>query len=298
MSTENESVVASLGLRDDPAPADGEGTGTGAASAPSGRNFEEEASIKGWVPQDQFSGDPSKWVDAETFVKRGERFTNNLQREVEALKRQVANFEGTKKQFQKHFEEVVARKNAEIDAAIREARLQRAAALREGEDEAVLALEDRIEDLRTQKQETSKAVEDGQHLDPAATDPTSNPILQEWIEDGNEWFNDDPALRDYALQIGEAMNKAGNKLRGRPFLDAVAKEMRTHFPRKFAKHSPQGAQDSRVNTGSRSSAPTPSAHGRSKADLPEEDRRLMEQGIREGWFKDEKTFLDSYFGRP
>ena len=33
--------------------------------------IEQEAITLGWVPQDQFKGDPAKWTDAETFVARG-----------------------------------------------------------------------------------------------------------------------------------------------------------------------------------------------------------------------------------
>lgn len=298
MSDSAENVVAGLGLRDDPAPVESQGQGEGQGQAPSsgGRDYEAEAASKGWRPKDEFSADPSKWVDAKTFVERGERFASNLQKEVETLKRQVASFEGTKKQFREYFEEVVAKKNAEIDANVRELRLQRTAAMRDGEDEAVLALEDRIESLRAQKQELKEAPAQG--LDPAATDPTTNPILNEWVEDGNDWFNADPTLRAYALQIGDAMVNSGTKLRGRPFLDSVSDQMRAHFPRKFAKLTESSAPtDSRVNSGGRQTA-AGNAGGRTKADLPAADRQLMEQGVREGWFKDEKSFLDSYFSRP
>ena len=34
--------------------------------------LEDRAAQMGWVPVDKFRGDPAHWVDAETFVKKGE----------------------------------------------------------------------------------------------------------------------------------------------------------------------------------------------------------------------------------
>src|SRR5260370_13868990 len=68
--------------------------------APS-NDYESEASRQGWVPRDKYRGDAAKWVDAKTFVERGERFASHLQREVASLKQKLEDFEGTKAAFVK-----------------------------------------------------------------------------------------------------------------------------------------------------------------------------------------------------
>jgi hypothetical protein len=37
-----------------------------------GMNVEVQARELGWSPKEEFKGDPERWIDAETFVKRGE----------------------------------------------------------------------------------------------------------------------------------------------------------------------------------------------------------------------------------
>ena len=54
--------------------------------------IEEQALTLNWTPQDEFKGNPDKWVDAETFVKRHNiKQSNNheLKAEVDSLKSQV-----------------------------------------------------------------------------------------------------------------------------------------------------------------------------------------------------------------
>lgn len=250
-----------------------------------------EAGSKGWVPKALYKGDPAKWVDAKTFLQRGEKFNINLQKEVAAMRKQLADFEGTRKAFVKFHEETLAAKDAEFAAAIKELRLQRVEALRDGEDEHVLKLEDQIDTVKAHqaalKKEATTPV--------AAATPQASPVLAEWVEDGNSWFESDPKLRDYAVAIGDAMVENGEKLRGRAFLDLVAKQVQADFPRKFRQAA--GARPAGVEgSASGSLAATASVGGKSERDLPKEDRALMNQFISEGWTTKEK-FLATYFAK-
>jgi hypothetical protein len=249
---------------------------------------ETEASRKGWVPKDQYKGDPSKWVDAKTFNERGERFTKNLQRELELMKRKFAEFEGTKQAFVKFHEETIARKDQEIKDAIQALRVQRVEATASGDADLVVQIEDRIDVLKEQQKEVKKLPEE-QKREPGPN--PEDPVLLEWIDDGNQWFHDDPKLRDYAIQVGEEMIKDGETARGRKFLDKVAARMAEDFPRKFTKREPQ-----RVTGGveSGSSAAGRGSAGKTERDLPPEDRALMRQFIEAGYTTKEK-FLANYF---
>lgn len=277
-------------------------------------DFEEQASRKGWVPKDKFTGPADKWVDAKTFVQRGERFTKNLVREVEQLKAQIAQFEGTRKAFVKFHEETIAAKDKELKETIRQLKVQRSAAIREGDDDTSVDLEERIEAVEQQRKEIkalpAETPEGEESADgkPEAKGPDANdPVLKEWIEDGNAWFDKDETLRAYAVEVGNALIKEGTKVRGRPFLDLVAAKMRENFPRKFKQYdaeaaagngeppagrrgTAEGSDDS--STGAKSGA----VNGKTERDLPAEDLKLMRQFIKEGWMTKEK-FLASYFSR-
>ena len=258
---------------------------------------EHEAGRKGWVPRDQYKGDSTKWVDAKTFLERGERFTSNLQREITDLKDKVASFEGTKAAFTKFHDEAMTRKNAEIKEAISSLRIQRSAAIRDGEDEEAIELEDRIELLREQQVELKKPVvqEATPEAKPAevTTAPQTQVVLDEWIEDGNQWFNAEPKLRDYAIAIGDNMMKNGETARGRKFLDKVTEVMKQEFPRRFRKQAGDTPRTPNQVEGADTNHKGANT-GKSEKDLPEADRALMKQFITEGWTTKEK-FLTSYF---
>lgn len=256
---------------------------------------EDEASRKGWVPKDKYRGDPAKWVDAKTFNARGERFATNLQREVESLKAKLESFEGTKAAFVKFHEDQMAKKDTEIEEAISALRVQRTQAIREGEDELAVQLEDRIDLLKDQQKEV-KALPVVPETPKDKIDPQlDNPLVIEWIEDGNQWFKDEPKLRDYALALGEDLIKNGETLRGRKFLDKVAGLMAEEFPRKFKQSQPAAGRNTTVESASGGRSTTV-AGGKTERDLPPEDRALMKQFIAEGWTTKEK-FLASYWSR-
>lgn len=260
---------------------------------------ETAARHKGWLPKDEYQGDPAKWVDAKTFIDRGNKFNKNLQREVEQLKRKLEDFEGTKAAFRKFHEDTLAKKDAELQAAINALRVQRSQATMDGDHETAIALEDRIDELRAERKAV-KAVEVEQT--PPAVAP-SNPaglhveVLNEWIDDGNTWFREDPKLQAYAVSVGEDLIKSGEPLRGRRFLDKVAEIVAEDFPRKFKQRSAATPTSPVAPAGSPSrSVPSAGSRAKTEADLPPEDLKLMRQFIKEGWTTKEK-FLAGYFGR-
>ena len=251
------------------------------------------AGAKGWVPKNLYKGEASKWVDAKTFLERGERFTVNLQREVSELRTKLESFEGTKAAFTKFHEETVAKKEEEIKDTISALRVQRSKATREGEDELAVELEDQIELLRGQQKELQAPVttEKDKQAPPDASVP--NPVMDEWIDDGNQWFKTDSQLRDYAIAIGDALYNNGETLRGRKFLDKVREQVESDFPRKFrALAAVQGGGASLVEGAGGGGGG--SGGSKTERDLPQEDRDLMRQFIKEGWTTKEK-FLASYF---
>lgn len=267
---------------------------------------EDRAAKKGWVPKDQYKGEPSKWVDASTFLDRGEKFNHNLQREVERLKAQIQSFEGTKAAFKQFHEETLAAKDAELQAAITQLRVERSQAIRDGDDEGAIQIEDRIDLLKEQRKQV-KAIPEGQETPPAGATPNGpdrlDPVLQEWIKDGNQWFQDDPKLRDYSVALGNELIKTGahEGKKGRAFLDLVATKMAEEFPRRFRSKdsAAAGAKPNHVEGGAGNPGASSGGGGgkaKTEANLPAEDLALMKQFIKEGWTTKE-AFLKSYFSR-
>jgi hypothetical protein len=74
---------------------------------------EEKASQQGWAPQDQWRGPPDKWVDAETFLKRGENNPRVLRERLDAAERRNAE---TIARMEKMNQQALERQKAELDA--------------------------------------------------------------------------------------------------------------------------------------------------------------------------------------
>jgi hypothetical protein len=242
------------------------------------------ARAQGWKPQDKWTREDIKWVDAKTYVERGTQHRKNLQREVETLRQKIGEFEGTKEAFKKFHEETVKAKDAELSAAINELKIQRNRATREGEDAEAVELENRIDTLKQQQTDLKQEVK-------AATKQPENtqtaPELDAWIEDGNQWFKNDEKLRDYSVALARELKKSDDSLSGRALLDKVRSVMEVDFPHKFGKSQRAASVES---GGGRSAT---SGHGKTARDLPEEDRKLMEHFDKEGWVKKE-DFLKNY----
>jgi len=270
-------------------------------------DYEYEASRKGWKPESEYTGPEGKWVDAKTFVERGERFTKKLEGEIESLKKQVQAFEGTKAQFRKFFDDQMAKRDKEHSEAIQALRLQRSQANRDGDDELVLQLEDRIEATKKQQQalkdEVTEAATERTEGASVAAGNEPNPVLDEFIADGNQWFKEDEVLTKHAIAVGKQLRVNGEKAMGRRFLDMVAAQVRADFPRRFKEIDAAAGgtqrQSAAGNGGRAGTGNTDSANsygGKTVRDLPPEDLAVMRQFIKEGLYT-EASFLKSYFTR-
>jgi hypothetical protein len=114
-------------------------TETDEAPAPSP---EELASKRGWRPKEEWAGDPEKWVDAETFVKRGEEEPALMRKELQAANRKIASMERSMERFSAHHnkteERMYQRALAEIEGRLEKAALaQDVAAVRQATKDLV-----------------------------------------------------------------------------------------------------------------------------------------------------------------
>lgn len=270
--------------------AGGNGGGEGDADAEEARETEREALRKGWTTKDKFKGDPSKWVDAKTFVERGKTFNKNLQNENAALRRQLTEFQGTAEAFKKFHQETMDQRDQELADLQAKLKRQIRQADRDGDDDLVDELENRQELLAKERQkieEQKKSVQTIQQ--PAPMDP----ILRDWIDSGNEWFETDARMRAYSIELGQQLKKENPALAGKDFLARVREEMEKDFPAKFGYSS---TTPRRSISDSGNTRETGARTGKTIRDLPAADRELCARFVKEGWTTEDK-FLKSYFSR-
>lgn len=269
--------------------------GAEAAAAADAKSLERQARAQGWRPEAEFKGE-GKWVDAATFVERGNKFKKNLEREVESLKAEVAEGKKTREAFAKFHKEAMERKEKELDTAIRKAKLDRSEAIRNGEDSTALELDDRIDVLKDEKAKLKEApvAQESAEATAAAKEASEQAALQEWVEDGNEWFRDNHKLRAYAMAIGQEMRAAGDKSKDRKFLDKIRAQMEDEMPEAFGKGKAVGNPlRNRAASGEVGSGGATTPQGRSERDLPADDRALMQKFVKDGLLTKEQ-FLKDY----
>jgi hypothetical protein len=282
-------------------PADQQSSGTS-----NERNFEYEAGRRGWKPEADYKGPAGTWVDAKTFVERGDRFADKQAKEISKLRAQVDAFDGTRAQFLKFFKQEIDKRDREHAEALQSLRVQRSSAQADGDHERVVEIEDRITATEAQRQALKKEGEELVKEKPAEEPPEgelkvpgkgSNPVLDDWVEEGNQWVYDDAVLADHFIQVGRILRKGGEQAIGRAFLEIAKKQVMEDFPRRFKTSS--GPRNATSESGGQSNAGSSSKgsyNGKTEHDLPKADLELMRQFVAEGLYTKE-TFLKSYFSR-
>jgi hypothetical protein len=221
---------------------------------------EDRALAMGWTPKERFKGDPEKFVDAETFIRRGEEIApllkahnKRLEQTVQRAEKKIAALEKTLEKFAEHnsktdqraFERAAKEIQAKLDAAAEASDVQ-------GVREATAEL---VEITR----EAAKPVA------PAAPEYVEPQDMTDWKSE-NPWFNKDKPLTAAAIEIAYEIEVETGLKSGATFFAEVDKRLRAAFPTKFENPRRQAAQN--VEGGGQARAKP----GKSWADLSPEQK--------------------------
>lgn len=245
----------------------------------SDRNFEQEALQNGWKPQEQWDGDPERWVDAETFVRRGEEILPIVRAENKKLKEQLAQTAQMVQSLQQKVnggdETIKALQEAHEDTlkrALTQQRLELTQQLKQAQEEgdaaAVVQLEDQLEEVKAQQKE----LKDGKKAPAEPQQVPEDPLFTQFKSD-NDWFGVDRRKTNFALAVGQELAAQG--LMGKAFYDKIKEEVAATFgpreePPTSSKVEPGGATPSGDGKGS-------SGKGRSYGDLPAEAKEACDR---------------------
>lgn len=227
-------------------------------------DVEQRAKELGWHPLEGFKGDPAKWVDAETFVQRGEELmpilkANNakltgtvedLRGKVTSLQQTVLDAQAALTEFRKYHEATALR---EYERALETLKTERKEARKEGDDDRVEELTEAIDTLRDS---APKPVAAAPTPPAPPTAPAIHPDYKQWEEDNAVWLAD-PEKRAYSQGVATYLRAAGRPESGRAFLDLITKEVEAKFGGRASDKFVEGG-DSTARSGS----------GRSYNDLP------------------------------
>ena len=229
---------------------------------------ELEAKDSGWVPKDEYKGDDHKWVDAGEFLRRGELF-----KKIEDQSKQLKDVRSALNEMKKLHSQV---REVEYKRALDALRQQKKDALIDGDAEAVIAADERIDLVKEQVKQLQSAPADVQENSGA-----EHPEFVSWTEQ-NSWYKSSTPMKAFADALGQDLARAGNS--PSEVLRKVAIEVRKEFPNRFKNPNQEkpGAVESGKGSGTSSA----------KFTLSDEERRVMNTFIRTGAFKTEQEYVN------
>ena len=234
-----------------------------------------EAKRQGWVPQEDYNGPEDKWVDADTFVKKGKEINALLRKDNEFLKREVSEMKSTMMEFKKFHADTEKRA---YERAMLDLREQKKEAIAAGDGEKVLQVDDAIDELKTARKEER-----------VAAPPPIDPAFIAWQED-NRWFGKDTDLTAEANLIGEVVKRQNPSLIGSEFLEEVTKRVRRMYPEKFT-----NANRSKPNPVESSTSKPSGPRGKGFNDLPPEAKQACQKFEKQGLVTRDQ-YIKEYFG--
>ena len=196
----------------------------------------DKATRLGWVPQEEYKGDKSKWRDAEEFLEFGERLNpilrdNNKRLEAQLRERdlQIASIQKEVGKFAKIHEQTVKDAYAK---ALSDLKAEKKAAFEIGDYDTVMALDDKIAETRIAEKTPAEAPPPQPPKNEVPDDIQAT--FNEWSQ-ANSWIKD-PEMEAYARAAGELLVKQGVVAKGeyfKPFLAKVTEKVKERFPENF-----------------------------------------------------------------
>lgn len=253
-----------------------------------GRDYDAEAATDGWSPKESWRGDPDRWVDAKTFVERGEKILPIVQAKVERLKEELdkkdrefadrlSRMENVHRGMTKKREKVLIDRIADLEGKRKEA-------IENADGDSFQKADTEIQSAREELTSTTQE----------ANAPP--PEVVEWAESNKAWFQVNPAMTGAAESIGNNLRAMYPGDSAASILERVDVEMKSAFPDYFAPKNQNRGRPAKTE-GATTRA---SKSGSSFNDLPAEAKAayanyaemFKDQG--EDYSKD--AYLKDYYG--
>lgn len=268
-------------------------------------SVEERAAQLGHVPQDQWKGDPEKWVDAETFLHRAEEALplakSNLKRlanELAATKGTVSQLQSVIQENQKAMEDFRKFQIENLESALRDQEARIRAELKEAREDGDVRreteLENKLDDVKDQRRDLKKNP-------PKVEQPqtTVDPVFEAWKAD-NDWYGADlerTALAD-SIALRLRQDPANRNLTGLRFFNDVKSRVEKILG-PVDGSGDDGESVSKVSAGRTTSVASTGGAAKGYASLPAEARAQCDADARRfvgenKMFKDEKAWRDHF----
>lgn len=223
---------------------------------------QQEALGQGWVPKDDFEGDPEKWVEAGEFLRRGELF-----RKIESQSKEMKDLKRALNELAKHNSKI---REVEYQRALDSLKTEKKTALSEGDADKVVEIDDRIDLVKAQQRQ--QAMESVQQVQQQVQE--IHPELRNWMNK-NPWYETTASMRGWADARGVELAQEGKS--PNEVLSTLEKEVKTRFSEKF--YNPNREKASAVET-TRPSRTT--AKASADYELSDVEKQVMNTLVKQG----------------
>ena len=195
--------------------------------------MQAEAEAMGWIPPSRFRGDIERFVDADTYIERGETVlpivkaqNAKLQTKLSGVEAEAAETKAALRAAQIKIDEIEERHAVDKQKAIAEAKADVKAALaaasEAGDHEAVAELTSNLVELNRPEEVVKPKA-------PEAPPPyRPDPSMVAWNE-ANPWFGTDRRKTAMALAVADELREKGETAINGPFFDLITAEVNKVF---------------------------------------------------------------------
>lgn len=253
-------------------------------AAESTPDLEAKAREMGWRPEEEFTGDKTRWVDASTYIERGETIlpllqaTNRrLREELSEQRKKLEELATARAQDAENLqalqESAAEMAKMQYKRALKSLQEKKAEAMGDGDHGAVVEIDEAISELRGK--EPKEAPKRTQAAPAAPAGGTTlvdlnSEYFKAWKAE-NSWLDSDVRKTAYAVGATQDLHREG--FRGRELLDKVTEEVQKMFGGRAP--APRGDKVE----GSRGGAGTPMTRVSGKhswTDIPADDRAVCD----------------------
>jgi hypothetical protein len=235
------------------------------------RDYEAEARKDGWVPADEWQGDPEQHKTAEQFVRDGEKIAGILKSKVERLETRVNELLDSNEKFVDFTKKAQERDRKEKETLITELEDLRKKAVDEGDGEAFTHADRRLTELRAEP-------EPGNEI---------NEVGMRWLEN-NPWYAKDERMQAYADKISDRLRDQGYMDQSEAYFSELTTRVKEAYPDEF--ENKNRSRPNSVESGHEAS----NSQARTWANLPEDAKAAFKQFQRDMPGLTEEDFVSQY----
>lgn len=233
----------------------------------------ERAKLQGWVPKDEFRGDPEQWKPAKEFLKFGEDFQPILKERLKDLETKLiditSKFDAQTKAIEKFTTYHEQTEDRAYKKAIRDLKALQLEAVELGDKDKFTEIEgeiDKLEDIQTKPPESKTKEGEAAALKE----------FTDFVKD-NDWYENDFEMATFADFTSKKVRRDNPTLIGRAFFEKVKEAVKEKFPERFGnqdRYKPPAVDGGGGGGG-------PSGKKKTYSDLPAEAKKACEDFIKE-----------------